>query len=75
MRLKVNIVHMIWIDGTYDKAATQEKLTYGRTFRNQLWSNRLHQVCRGIRRDGFITCHDNDACQVRVCQIPHGPPP
>ena len=31
VRLKVNIVHMIWIDGTYDKVATQEKLTYGRT--------------------------------------------
>jgi acetolactate synthase I/II/III large subunit len=31
VRLKVNIIHMVWIDGTYDMVATQEKLTYGRT--------------------------------------------
>jgi acetolactate synthase-1/2/3 large subunit len=31
VRLKANLVHMIWIDGTYDMVATQEKLKYGRT--------------------------------------------
>jgi acetolactate synthase-1/2/3 large subunit len=31
VRLKANIVHMVWIDGTYDMVATQEKLKYGRT--------------------------------------------
>ena len=31
VRLKVNIVHMVWIDGTYDMVAVQEKLKYGRT--------------------------------------------
>jgi acetolactate synthase I/II/III large subunit len=30
VRLKSNIVHMVWIDGTYDMVATQEKLKYGR---------------------------------------------
>lgn len=30
VRLKANLVHMIWIDGTYDMVATQEKLKYGR---------------------------------------------
>ena len=30
VRLKSNIVHMIWIDGTYDMVATQERLKYGR---------------------------------------------
>jgi acetolactate synthase I/II/III large subunit len=30
VRLKTNIVHMIWIDGSYDMVATQEKLKYGR---------------------------------------------
>ena len=30
VRLKANIVHMVWIDGTYDMVATQEKLKYGR---------------------------------------------
>src|SRR5258705_6567286 len=30
VRLKANIVHMVWIDGTYDMAAVQEKLKYGR---------------------------------------------
>ena len=30
VRLKTNIVHMIWIDGTYDMVATQERLKYGR---------------------------------------------
>jgi acetolactate synthase I/II/III large subunit len=29
--LKANLVHMVWIDGTYDMVATQEKLKYGRT--------------------------------------------
>jgi acetolactate synthase I/II/III large subunit len=31
VRLKANIVHMVWIDGTYDMVATQEELKYGRT--------------------------------------------
>jgi acetolactate synthase-1/2/3 large subunit len=31
VRLKANIVHMVWIDGTYDMVAVQEKLKYGRT--------------------------------------------
>jgi acetolactate synthase I/II/III large subunit len=31
VRLKANIIHMVWIDGTYDMVATQEKLKYGRT--------------------------------------------
>jgi acetolactate synthase-1/2/3 large subunit len=30
VRLKANIVHMVWIDGTYDMVATQERLKYGR---------------------------------------------
>ena len=29
-RLKANLVHMVWIDGTYDMVATQEKLKSGR---------------------------------------------
>jgi acetolactate synthase-1/2/3 large subunit len=31
VRLKANIVHMVWIDGAYDMVATQEKLKYGRS--------------------------------------------
>lgn len=31
VRLKANIVHMIWVDGTYDMVATQERLKYGRS--------------------------------------------
>lgn len=31
VRLKANIVHMVWIDGTYDMVAVQEQLKYGRT--------------------------------------------
>ena len=31
VRLKANIVHMVWIDGTYDMVGTQERLKYGRT--------------------------------------------
>ena len=30
VRLKSNIVHMIWIDGTYDMVAVQEVAKYGR---------------------------------------------
>jgi acetolactate synthase I/II/III large subunit len=31
VRLKANLVHMVWIDGTYDMVAVQEKAKYGRT--------------------------------------------
>jgi acetolactate synthase-1/2/3 large subunit len=31
VRLKLNLVHMVWIDGTYDMVATQEKPKYERT--------------------------------------------
>jgi acetolactate synthase-1/2/3 large subunit len=31
VRLKANLVHMVWIDGSYDMVATQERLKYGRT--------------------------------------------
>jgi len=30
-RLKSNLVHMVWIDGTYDMVAVQEQAKYGRT--------------------------------------------
>jgi acetolactate synthase I/II/III large subunit len=30
VRLQSNLVHMIWIDGTYDMVATQERKKYGR---------------------------------------------
>ena len=30
VRLNVNLVHLIWINGTYDMVGTQEKLKYGR---------------------------------------------
>jgi len=31
VRLKSNLVHMVWIDGTYNMVAVQERLKYGRT--------------------------------------------
>jgi acetolactate synthase I/II/III large subunit len=31
VRLKSNLVHMIWIDGSYDMVAAQEEIKYGRT--------------------------------------------
>ena len=31
VRLQANLVHMVWIDGTYDMVAAQERLKYGRT--------------------------------------------
>ncbi|WP_158746926.1 acetolactate synthase AlsS [Acidisphaera sp. L21] len=31
VRLKCNLVHMIWIDGSYDMVAEQEKIKYGRS--------------------------------------------
>jgi acetolactate synthase I/II/III large subunit len=31
VRLRSNIVHMVWVDGTYDMVAVQEMLKYGRT--------------------------------------------
>jgi acetolactate synthase-1/2/3 large subunit len=31
VRLKLNLVHMVWIDGTYDMVGTQERAKYTRT--------------------------------------------
>lgn len=31
VRLNANLVHMVWIDGTYNMVGTQERLKYGRT--------------------------------------------
>jgi acetolactate synthase I/II/III large subunit len=31
VRLKLNLVHMVWIDGTYDMVAVQEQAKYKRT--------------------------------------------
>ena len=31
VRMKANLVHMVWIDGTYNMVAVQERLKYGRT--------------------------------------------
>jgi acetolactate synthase I/II/III large subunit len=31
VRLKANLVHMVWADGTYDMVAVQERVKYGRT--------------------------------------------
>jgi acetolactate synthase-1/2/3 large subunit len=31
VRLRANLVHMVWIDGTYDMVAVQERLKYQRT--------------------------------------------
>lgn len=36
VRLKANIVHLVWIDGTYDMVAVQEQIKYGRTSGIQL---------------------------------------
>ena len=30
VRLKANVVHMVWIDGSYDMVGTQEQFKYGR---------------------------------------------
>ena len=31
VRLKLNLVHMVWIDGTYDMVAVQERPKFGRS--------------------------------------------
>jgi acetolactate synthase I/II/III large subunit len=31
VRLNVHLVHLVWVDGTYDMVATQERLAFGRT--------------------------------------------
>ena len=45
VRLKANIVHMVWIDGTYDMVAVQEQAEIRPHFGDRLRSNRLHKVC------------------------------
>jgi acetolactate synthase I/II/III large subunit len=31
VRLNVNLVHLVWVDGAYDMVATQQRLSFGRT--------------------------------------------
>jgi hypothetical protein len=48
VRLKANIVHMVWIDGTYDMVAAQEKLKSAKprasTLAQSITSNMLRSL-------------------------------
>jgi acetolactate synthase-1/2/3 large subunit len=47
--LKLNLVHMIWINGTYDMVAVQEEAKYGQT--SGIRVGRRHAIRFRIRCD------------------------
>jgi acetolactate synthase-1/2/3 large subunit len=53
VRLKSNLVHMIWIDGSYDMVAAQEQLKYGRTSGVKLGPVDPVQYARAFGATGF----------------------
>jgi acetolactate synthase I/II/III large subunit len=54
VRLNAHLVHLVWVDGTYDMVRTQEELKYGRKSGVD-WSHRLRQICGCLWR----TWHDD----------------
>jgi acetolactate synthase I/II/III large subunit len=53
VRLKSNLVHMIWIDGGYDMVAAQEQLKYGRTSGVKLGPVDPEQYAKAFGAKGF----------------------
>lgn len=45
VRLKANIVQLMWIDGAYDMVAVQEVLNYGRKSGIDLGPGRSREIC------------------------------
>jgi acetolactate synthase-1/2/3 large subunit len=60
VRLKSNLVHMIWIDGSYDMVAEQEKLKYGRTSGVKLGPVDPIQYAHAFGATGFQIQHANE---------------
>ena len=49
VRLKCNLVHLVWIDGHYDMVRFQEVAKYGRFFWRRFWSGEFCEVGRVVR--------------------------
>jgi len=60
VRLKSNLVHMIWIDGSYDMVAAQEQLKYGRTSGVKLGPVDPVQYAQAFGATGFQIHHADD---------------
>ncbi len=62
VRLKSNLVHMIWIDGSYDMVGAQEELKYGRTSGVKLGPVDPVKYAEAFGATGFqIKCADDIA--------------
>src|SRR5580698_340103 len=60
VRLKSNLVHMIWIDGSYDMVGAQEELKYGRTSGVKLGRVERVKYAEAFGATGFqIKCADD----------------
>jgi acetolactate synthase-1/2/3 large subunit len=51
VRLKCNLVHLVWIDGSYDMVGIQEMAKYGR-LSGVAFGRRCYPVCRSLWRKG-----------------------
>ncbi|QBR03640.1 acetolactate synthase AlsS [Paraburkholderia pallida] len=64
VRLKCNIVHMIWIDGTYDMVAIQEVQKYGRKSGVDLGPYDPVKYAEAFGATGFMINHSDDIVPV-----------
>ena len=54
VRLKLNLVHMVWIDGTYDMVAVQEQAKYKRTSGVQLGPVDVVKYAEAFGASGYM---------------------
>ena len=64
VRLKVNLVHMVCIDGTYDMVATQEKLKYARTSGVEFGPINYIKYAQAFGATGLMTNTPDDVAPV-----------
>lgn len=60
VRLKSNLVHMIWIDGSYDMVAAQEEIKYGHTSGIKLGPVDPVKYAEAFGATGLTIQHPND---------------
>ncbi len=64
VRLKANIVHLVWIDGSYNMVAVQEEIKYGRTSGVELGPVDLVKYAEAFGATGCMIDSPNDIAPV-----------
>jgi acetolactate synthase I/II/III large subunit len=75
VRLKQNVVHMVWIDGTYDMVAVQERQKYGRTSGIEFGPVDVVKYAEAFGAKGMMIRSPEDITPVlkRALEYRHGP--